>query len=123
MAKLPYIDIVLVKQQVVSGRLKTKLDAFGNIYLEDTITGEAVKIGNLPESYSFHSTGKWVPQFIYTGNRVDNYLQGHDGWACSECGWVTDDRHDWCTCGADMREGNKMHLLSKTMTEELLKQL
>ena len=123
MAKLPYIDIVLVKQQVASGRLNTKLDAFGHIYLEDAITGEAVKIGSLPDNYSFHPTGKWEPQFIYTYNQVDNYMQGHNGWACSECGWVTDDKHDWCTCGADMRESSKAHSLKKEMVEELLKQL
>lgn len=101
---MKYVDIVLVKASVDSGRLKTKLDAFGNIYLEDAIAGEAVKIGKLPEGYTFRAKepqpsnrwkGEWLP--------INNPMQGNDGWVCSECGWTTFKRQDWCTCGADMR--------------------
>ena len=114
-----YVDIVRLKSNINDGRLKTKLDGLGNIFIEDTQSGEAVKIGQLPSIYSFHALGKWEPQFIYTYNHADNYMQGKDGWACSECGWVTDEKHDWCVCGADMRNSRTR---SKEL-EELLEQL
>ena len=109
------VDIVSVKSQVNSGRLKTKLDAFGNIYLEDTLSCEAVKIGKLPTGHTFREEphvserwkGEWLPCFIYTSNSIDNPMQGEDGWACSKCGWTTFERYDWCTCGADMRASKK----------------
>lgn len=123
MNSMKYVDIVLVKAQTDSGRLKTCIDAFGNIFLEDTFAGEAVKIGALPKTYSFHPNGTWEPQYIYTRNGISNHMQGKEGWACSECGWVTDERHDWCTCGADMRESNKMPLMTKKHLEEILKDL
>lgn len=112
---MKYVDIVSVKSQVDGGRLKTKLDAFGNIYLEDTLAGEAVKIGKLPEGYTFRADpqpsdswkGKWLPCHIYTSNDINNPMQGKEGWACSECGWTTFERQDWCTCGADMRASKK----------------
>ena len=100
---MKYVDIVLVKSQVDNGRLTTKVDALGNIYLEDIFAGEAVKIGQLPSTYSFHPKGRWESEFIYTSRSIDHPMEGHEGWACSECGWTTDEKHDWCVCGADMR--------------------
>lgn len=97
------IDIMDIKQMLTSGRFAAKINTFGNILLEDTLTCESIKLMAMPTGYSFHDKGTWEPQFIYTYNQVDNYMQGHDGWACSECGWVTDEKHDWCICGADMR--------------------
>lgn len=115
MSSLKYVDIVLVKQQVDSGRLKTKLDAFGNIYLEDTLSGEAVKIGALIEGYAFQPTpsvkehwkAQWKPCFIYKSNSIDNPLAGDYGWECSKCGKTAFEKTDWCTCGCNMRESNK----------------
>ena len=100
---MKYVDIVLVKAQVDSGKLCTKIDMFDNILLEDQVAGEAVKIGKLPSVYSFHPKGTWKREFVYTSNSIDHPMQGEDRWICSECGWDTDEKHDWCTCGADMR--------------------
>ena len=90
MTKLPYIDIVLVKAQVDAGRLKTTLDRFGNIYLEDTIAGEAVKIGAVPEGSVFipntHGNtwkAEWLPDYETFVN--DN-------------GYESDERHSFETC-------------------------
>ena len=101
---MKYIDIVLVKDQVASGKLCTKIDMFDNILLEDTIAGEAVKIGKLPGGYSFHEKGTWEPIFIYSSRGMDNPMEGQEGWVCSECGWTTTEKYDWCTCGTDMRK-------------------
>jgi hypothetical protein len=113
MRNLKYVDIVLVKQQVDSGRLKTKLDAFGNIYLEDTMAGEAVKIGKLPDGYSFkperkYPKGKWLPAVFYPHSNINTFTHCEEGWECSECGIAVSDKYDWCpSCGIDMREDKK----------------
>lgn len=88
MSNLKCVDIVLVKQQVDSGKLATKIDRFGNILLEDTIAGEAVKIGKLPDGYSFRAKSSW------------NY----DG-TCRNCGkHVLANYTAYCpSCGADMK--------------------
>lgn len=101
------LDIVAIKEKVSAGTFAVKVNPFGSVLLEDTRTGEAVKLMQLPDGYSFHEKGVWEPCFIYTYNEVDNYMRGHDGWSCSVCGERSDERHDWCTCGADMRESNK----------------
>lgn len=101
------IDLVDIKQKVNSGRFAAKINMLGNILLEDTQTCEAIQIMKLPEGYSFHEKGEWEPQFIYDSNHIDNLMQGREGWACSICGWVTTEKYDWCTCGADMRESSR----------------
>lgn len=98
-----YLDPVAIKASIDSGRLKTKIDSLGAIYIEDTLAGEAVKIGQLPSAYSFHPRGQWKPEFVYTSHKIDQPLRGEERWVCSECGWDTDEKHDWCICGADMR--------------------
>lgn len=111
---MKYVDIVLVKQQVDNGRLKTKLDAFGNIYLEDTLAGEAVKIGKLPEGYTFRPEqkavkGHWEPVDVYPYNSLELCTRVEDGWMCSECGYIVSEKQDWCSgCGTDMRESKKI---------------
>jgi hypothetical protein len=111
MTRLPYVDIVLVKQQVDAGRLRTKVDMFGNIYLEDTIAGESVKIGAIPEGSIFISDthkntwkAEWLPDYDTFVN--DNGYESEPiqiSWMCSRCGKASFVRTDWCTCGADMR--------------------
>jgi hypothetical protein len=124
MPKYTYnLDIMTVKAKLDSGRFATKMNSFGSILLEDTQTCEAIKLMQLPEGYSFHEKGKWVPVWEYTSRSIDHPMEGHDAWSCSECGWVTDERHDWCICGADMRESNKMTVMTKEKLEALLKQL
>ena len=88
MAKAPYLDLVLVKANVDNGKLVTKINMLGNILLEDTLSGEAVKIGKLPECYSFREKSSW------------NY----DG-TCRSCGkQVLSNYTNFCpACGADMR--------------------
>ena len=49
--------------------------------------------------------GEWKPRFIYTGRRFDSCTQGVEGWECSNCGYTTLEKFDFCTCGADMRKG------------------
>ena len=120
--KIP-IDLVAVKAGLESGQLATKMNLFDDILIEDTISGEEVEIMHLPEGYSFHEKGKWEPVWEYTSRSVHHPMEGHEAWACSECGWTTDERHNWCVCGADMRESNKMSFMSKKAVEELLKQL
>ena len=106
---MKYIDIVLVKQQVENGRLKTKLDAFGNIYLEDALAGEAVKIGKLPEGYTFRQEpkvikGNWQRVDVYPYSSIELCTRAEDGWECSECGYISSERTDWCSgCGTGMR--------------------
>jgi hypothetical protein len=113
MTKLKYVDIVLVKSNVDSGRLKTKLDAFGTIYLEDTVAGESVKIGKLPEGYTFRPEpkvikGRWQPVEVYPYSSLELCTRCEDGWMCSECGHIVSERQDWCSgCGTDMRESKK----------------
>ena len=111
------IDLIDIKQKLLSGQLAVKINMFGSVLLENTTTCEAIQLMMLPENYSFRPKGKWEPQAIYTHNQVDNYMQCHDGWACSECGWTADERHDYCVCGADMRESNKAHKLSERFKE------
>ena len=77
---MKYVDIVLVKSQVDDGKLTTKVDALGNIYLEDTFAGEAVKIGKLPECYFFHTSGKWEPIRVLHDN-----AEYSEEWFCSNC--------------------------------------
>ena len=98
------IYIMDIRKELLSGRFAAKINSFNTLLLEDTKTCEAIKLMQLPEGYSFHEKGVWEPQFIYTHNQADNYMQGKEGWACSVCGWTTDEKYDWCTCGADMRE-------------------
>lgn len=118
-----YLDPIAIKASIDGGRLDTKIDGLGGIYIEDRIAGEAVKIGQLPSEYSFHSKGHWKPEFVYTSHSIEHPMQGEERWVCSECGWDTDEKHDWCVCGADMRESNKVSSMTKKAVEELLKQL
>ena len=101
------VDIIEIKKNIATGRLVTKINMFGNILLEDTMTCEAVKIMTLPEGYSFRPKGKWEPLFIYTSHNINHPMESHEGWTCSECGWTADEKHDYCVCGADMRESNR----------------
>jgi hypothetical protein len=111
MYKLPYIDIVLVKANVDNGRIKTTLDSFGNIYLEDIVAGEAVKIGEIPEGSVFITSthkntwkAEWLPNYDTFVN--ENGYESTPvliGWKCSRCGKDSFEKTDWCTCGADMR--------------------
>lgn len=100
---MKYVDIVLVKSQVDSGKLITTIDQFGNILLTDTFAGEAVAIGKLPEGYSFHEKGEWQPTRLYTSHHISSCTAWVAGWSCSECGYSTREKTNWCTCGADMR--------------------
>lgn len=108
------VDIVSIKSQVNSGRLKTKLDAFGNIYLEDTLSGEAVKIGRLPDGYTFRpelkvAKGHWQPVEVYPYNSIEQCTNCEEGWECSECGYIVSEKQNWCSgCGTDMRESKKI---------------
>lgn len=102
------IDIVDIKQKITSGRFAVKINPFSELLLEDAQTGEAVKIFKLPETYSFHKRGKWNPVWEYTSTSIEHPMEGREAWSCSECGWTTDERYDWCTCGADMRESLKV---------------
>lgn len=117
------LDIIDIKQKIDSGRFAVKINSFGSILLEDTQTCEAIQLMQLPEGYSFHDKGEWKPCYIYTHMEMDNYMKGHEGWECSVCGEHVDERYDWCTCGADMRESNRMRDLTKAKLEDLLKQL
>ena len=117
------LDIMDIRQKLKSGRLATKINSLGSILLEDTQTCEAIQLMQLPEGYSFHDKGKWEPIWEYTSRSIDHPMAGREAWACSECGWVTDEKHDWCTCGADMRESNRMSDMTKEHLEALLKQL
>ena len=116
---MKYIDIVLLKSQIDSGKLKTKIDDLGVIYIEDMLAGEAVKIGQLPSAYSFHPRGQWKPEFVYTSSKIDQPLCGEEKWVCSECGWDTDEKHDWCVCGADMRSAKTRNKELQELLEKL----
>jgi hypothetical protein len=113
------IDIVDIKQKIASGRFAVKLNMLGGILLEDTQTCEAVKIMQLPDTYSFHKQGKWNPVWEYTSTSIDHPMEGREAWSCSECGWTTDERHDWCTCGADMRASKKHNAELQELLEVL----
>ena len=105
---MTYIDIMNIKKEIERGRLAAKINMFGSILLEDTMTCEAVKLMQMPEGWSFHTKGEWQPTTVYTSNNLDNCTQGVDGWECSECGYSTLERTSWCAdCGADMRESIK----------------
>jgi hypothetical protein len=99
-----YIDIIDIKALINSGRFAVKINSLGAILLEDTQTCEAIKLMQLPSTYSFHEKGTWEPCFIHTDSNIDRCTGGHDGWACSVCGSRSDERSNWCTCGADMRQ-------------------
>jgi hypothetical protein len=100
------------------------VDKFCNIYLEDTITGEAVMIGTFPEGSYFTTTenadrwkAKWLPDyevFVHDSGRESRPIQ--TGWKCSRCGKSTLEKTDWCSCGANMNGHRK---ISKEF-EELL---
>jgi hypothetical protein len=122
MSKYAY-DVVAIKAAIESGRLAAKINTFGSVLLEDTQTCEAIKLMQLPEGYSFHEKGKWQPVWEYTSRSIDHPMEGHEAWSCSVCGWTADERHDWCTCGADMRESNKITVMTKEHLEALLEQL
>lgn len=113
------IDVVMVKFLINNGKLKTKINYLNEILLEDTQTGEAVKIFKLPETYSFHRRGKWNPVWEYTSTSIEHPMEGREAWSCSECGWTTDKRYDWCTCGADMRESKKLNAELQELLEVL----
>lgn len=113
------IDIMLVKQLVKAGKLATKIDMFGNILLEDTLSGEAAKIGKLPDGYSFHRNGKWQPGVSYPYSSIENHTKCIEGWTCSECGEFVEERSDWCICGADMRGYNNFSKELKELVEVL----
>ena len=53
--------------------------------------------------YVVREKGEWKPCFVYTGRRFDSCTQGVEGWECSNCGYTTLEKFDFCTCGADMR--------------------
>ena len=116
---MKYVDIVMVKAQADAGKLSTKLDIFDNILLEDTLAGEAVKIGKLPDGYSFHPKGHWSPCYIHIYNGVNNYMEGNEGYVCSNCGRSEWQKYDWCTCGADMRESKKPSKALKEFVDTL----
>ena len=103
------VDIMDIKQKIASGRFAVKINTFGSILLEDTITCEAIQLMQLPEGYSFHETGTWEPEFIFTSHDINHPMEGHDGWVCSVCGSTVEEKYDWCHCGADMRKYRGMH--------------
>ncbi len=98
------IDIVDIKQKIDSGRFAIKINTFGSVLLEDTLTCEAIQLMQLPEGYSFHERGEWLPTVMYPNSNLDSRTKSVDGWECSVCGNTTSDKTDWCTCGADMRK-------------------
>lgn len=112
------VDIVVVRQNIESGRLATKINMFGSVLLEDTMTCEAVKIMQLPDNFSFHKKGKWVPVDIYTCSDIDRCTETTHGYECSECGCSSLEKTSWCPdCGADMRDSNKADTISKRFKE------
>ena len=123
MSKKTYcsIDLVDIKQKLTSGKLAAKINMFGYqvCFLYRRLLHLFAKLMMLPENYSFRPKGHWEPEFVYTSHSVDHPMEGHDGWACSECGWTTDERHDYCICGADMRESNKATKTSNEFKELL----
>jgi hypothetical protein len=117
------LDIMDIRQKLKSGRFATKVNSLGSILLEDTQTCEAIQLMQLPEGYSFHEKGKWLPTYRYTSRSIDYPMEGHEAWECSVCGCASDERHDWCTCGADMREDNIRRNITKRHLEAILEQL
>lgn len=111
------IDLIDIKQKLASGQLTAKINMFGSVLLENTTTCEAIQLMILPENYSSRPKGSWRPQFVYTYSDIDHLMEGHEGWACSECGWTTNEKHDYCVCGADMRESNSASTVSKEFKE------
>lgn len=99
-----YVDIMDIKPHLTSGRFAAKINTLNSVLLEDTQTCEAIKVMQLPDTFSFHEEGKWLPTYRYTSCSMDYPMEGHEAWECSVCGWVTDEKYDWCTCGADMRK-------------------
>ncbi len=114
-----YIDIMDIKANFKSGRFAVKVDSLRNVLLEDTQTCEAIKIMRLPETFSHHDTGEWLTDFIYSSRSVDNPMAGKEGWRCSKCGWTTDEKYDWCTCGADMRKFKSARKELEKLLEEI----
>ena len=110
-------DIMDIRQKLHSGRFAAKINSFNMLLLEDTLTCETIKLMQLPEGYAFHEKGTWKPIFIYSSRGMDNPMVGKEGWVCSACGWTTDERHNYCVCGADMRESNRVHKVSKQFKE------
>jgi hypothetical protein len=104
---MKYIDIMDIKSNITSGRFAVKLNSLNNLLLEDTQTCEAIKLMQLPTTFSFHEKGEWQPTYIYTSNNVSQPMLGEEGWECSVCGWRTAEKYNWCTCGADMRGGRR----------------
>ena len=115
--KKPYVDLMDIKRLLASGDLATKINMFGSVLLENTKTSEAVQLMMLPENYSYRPKASWEPQFVYTSSNADHLMEGYDGYACSECGWTTDEKHDYCVCGADMRESNRAHKIIERFKE------
>jgi hypothetical protein len=114
-----FVDIMDIKANLKSGRFAVKVNSLRNVLLEDTQTCEAIKIMQLPETFSHHDKGEWLPCFIYTSHSVNNPMAGKDGWCCSRCGWTTDERYDWCTCGSDMRQFRSISKDFEKLLEEL----
>lgn len=108
-----------VKSGIASGRLATKISSLGSIILEDTRSCEAIKLMQMPDTFSFHEKGEWKPTGIYTSRSINHPMQCEEGWSCSVCGWTTFDKYDWCTCGADMRESNKYNRRLEELLETL----
>ena len=106
---MKYVDIISIRSLINSGKFAVKLDSFNNILLEDVLAGESIKIMTLPKGYCYRPSGKWEPQFIYTSHSINHPMEGYEGWSCSECGWTTDEKRDYCVCGADMRESRKIN--------------
>ena len=113
------VDIMDVRVKLASGRFATKVNMFGTVLLEDTQTCEAIKLMQLPEGYSFHEKGEWEPILIHTYNGIDNYMEAKEGYACYKCGHTAYEKHDWCVCGADMRESKKLSRDFKEFVESL----
>jgi hypothetical protein len=116
------IDIMDIKQKLESGKFAVKINMFGSVLLEDTQTCEAIQLMQLPEGYSFHHKGKWRSTSIYMNSAVEHCTECNDGWECSECGYTTAERSDWCPdCGADMRDSNRASIISKNFKELVAK--
>ena len=113
------IDIMDIRELLKSGRYATKVNSFNTLLLEDTLTCESIKLMQMPEGYSFHEKGTWEPLLIHTYNGVDTIMEAKDGFTCSNCGTTVYEKHDWCTCGADMREGNKLSKQFKEFVDSL----
>ena len=110
-------DIMDIRQKLQSGRLAVKINSFNTMLLEDTQTCESIKLMQLPEGFSFHEKGTWEPCFTYTSRSIGRPLAGEEGWSCSVCGTCVKEKTDWCTCGADMRESNKVTNISNEFKE------